>query len=306
MTCSETAVDLQSKRLWAWGKVILLGEHSVVYGHQALAGAVDRGIQCRIVSEGTARLSVPAWDLEISADDSDNPASAAFAAVLAATGSKPISLQGETNLPCAAGLGSSAALCVAIARSIRPSASETEIASFANAGEQCFHKSPSGVDVALSLHGGVGVYSKATGLRPLQPAPLRLVIALSGIGRSTAVQVGKVSQRLREDPSAHAHIEELGRITEDGVIALEQTRLEELGRLMNRCHEHLCALGVSTPALDAMVAAAKSAGAIGAKLTGAGGGGAIICLAPSNEEKVCKSLQAQGFECFTAQMGVSP
>ncbi len=290
----------------AMGKVILLGEHAVVYGHPALAGGISRGVTTidQVVeknSKKTSRLRIPDWDLDLSSD-TQHPVALAFAAMLEAANVGFADLQLRSDLPAGAGLGSSAAMCVAIARCICDSDGE-QVLEIANAGEACFHDTPSGIDVALSMSGGIASYQKGSGLTTLACPALPIVVGLSGIPRSTAKMVTLVRDVLRENSALESVISEIANLTREGQSALVSGDLDQLGSCMNRCHRELSRLGVSVDTLDTMVGIAQSAGAIGAKLTGAGGGGAIIALAPKREHEVCSALREAGFESFSTKLG---
>ena len=296
----------------AWGKVILLGEHAVVYGHKAIAGAIHRGVRCRCTPSPLARLRVPAWKVDVQAGD-EHPVARAFEAMLSAAESGPVEIDTEACLPAAAGLGSSAALCVAIARALRPELADPKLQELANRGEACFHESPSGIDVALSCSGGIGVYRKSSGLTALQCPTLPLVVGLSGVARSTADMVAGVRERLHAAPDLHGgaqggiqgSMQAIADQAEGGHEALLAGNLQRLGELMNQNHKSLQELGVSVGALDRMVHAARAAGALGAKLTGAGGGGAMIALAPGRQEAVHQELQTLGYQSFITTLGAS-
>ena len=283
------------------GKIIVLGEHAVVYGHMALAGAMDTKVHCSATPSPETSLLVPAWGIDAKESDNDLLGQA-LRALRSAAQVDPALLQVETTLPAAAGLGSSAALSLAIAMALRPDASSKEHREIAAAGEACFHSAPSGIDVALCQHGGIATYVKNGGLTEMDVPPLSLVVGLSGLPRSTATQVAGVARRMK-DPLTVAAIAKIGDIAIDGSEALRHGDLPALGTYMNQCHDALSDLGVSIDALDTMVAAAREAGALGAKLTGAGGGGAMIALAPGNEPHVQSALEALGYQAFTTRLG---
>ncbi len=286
----------------ASGKVILLGEHAVVYGHMALAGAIDTKVHCSATPSPNTSLVVPSWGID-TAETDDDVLGQALRALRSAAQVAPARLHVQTTLPAAAGLGSSAALSLAIAMALRPDASPAEHREIAAAGEACFHDRPSGIDVALCQHGGIASYSKESGLKPIDVKPLSLVIGLSGVSRSTATQVAAVAKRLQEDAATEQTIECLGDIAIEGIEAVSRGKLGVLGDCMNACHEALRDIGVSIDVLDSMVHTARKAGALGAKLTGAGGGGAMIALAPGNEERVQAALQELGYQAFTTNLG---
>ena len=286
----------------AWGKVILLGEHAVVYGHKAIAGAIHVGVRCSARPASVSSLTAEAWGLSLTASD-DNLVARAFAALLSASGSAPKHIDAQALLPAGAGLGSSAALCVALARALKPGTSGAELHSLANLGESIFHDNPSGIDVALSADGGIGIYTKAGGLKALQCPALPLVIGLSGVERSTAAMVSGVQERRARDQRIDKSLEAIAALCEAGIVDLLAGNHGALGTKMTQNHRLLCDIGVSIPRLDQMVDVALEAGALGAKLTGAGGGGAMIALAPQGQEKIVAALQDLGCEAFVTTLG---
>ena len=302
-----------------WGKIILLGEHAVVYGYPALAAALDRGVALSLVptpAGGPLRLDIPSWELRVAApkffDSSDeHPAARGLAAIADALGAgRPsVSLVGEAQIPHGAGLGSSAALAVAIARSLarhlRLVADPATIGAAANASEAIFHGTPSGFDVALAIAGGIGVYRKSSGLRAIVAPPIRVIVGLSGAPRSTATMVARVAE-VTGGKADDRRLRELAALTDTGTTALLGKNPAMLGEAMDRAHVLLGELGVSTPQLDLLCDAARTAGANGAKLTGAGGGGAVIALAPRDREAaVLAAWKASGVGGFVATIGGS-
>jgi mevalonate kinase len=292
-----------------FGKIILLGEHAVVYGYPALAAALDRGVTMAPVptpAGGALRLDLRAWNVAIAATD-DHPVARSLAAIADAldAGRPPMSLVGDAQLPPGAGLGSSAALAVAITRAFlvylkRPLDVAT-VTQVAGVSETLVHGRPSGVDVALAIAGGVGVFRRAAGLSPLANAPaLRVLVGPSGAPRSTGAMVERVAASVAGQAD-DARLRELGSLTDAGTLSLLAGDGAALGAAMNRAHTLLADLGVSTPQLDALCQAARQAGATGAKLTGAGGGGAVIAIAPRDREAaVLAAWKLAGVDGFVA------
>lgn len=305
------------------GKIILLGEHSVVYGYPALAGAIDRGVRLGAVptpAGGALRIDIPSWNAKLSWQD-DHPLARGLTAIAdhLDIGRGSATLVGEAQIPLGAGLGGSAAFGVAVARALidfRHRQSEAaagpasapsldEVTAAANASEQLLHGRASGVDTALAACGGIGVFRKAGGLRPLRVPALRVIVGLSGEQRSTAAMIQRVRQATsgaEDDP----RLKELGNLTDNGTQALLGGDSVGLGAAMNRAHAVLGELGVSTPFLDQLCESARRAGASGAKLTGAGGGGAVIAIAARDQESaVLAAWRANGASGFVAQLGES-
>lgn len=296
----------------AYGKVIVVGEHAVVHGHAALAAAIDRKVLVWFEGRpsGPISLAVPHWNLSVTTGE-ENPLAQALAVLVREVGVDhlSVSLHAVAELPPAVGLGSSAAMMVAVTRALAAAAGRRlepeRIEEIAGVGEQRFHANPSGIDVVLAARGGIGLYRRGEGLTPVTPAsPLVLAVGLTGETRRTSDMVNKVTAALAAKPAAtEAQLGELGRGAEDAAAALERGDLHALGPIMQRAQEILAGLGLSTRALDLMIDTAMRAGAFGAKLTGAGGGGAIIALAPGRTDEVVAAWRALGREAFSVTAG---
>lgn len=272
----------------AHGKVILLGEHAVVHGEPALAAGLPDGItlSARRREDRTAplQLAIPDWDLNLELrPDTEHPVARAAMEVLAHCDG-PLTgwiIEGRSPLPARAGLGSSAALSVALARLVLgPDADPEEAVAASMAGERVFHGTPSGIDSEVSARGGVLQYARGHAAEPVAlRRGLHLVVIPSGVPRSTAEQVAKVARKLERWPTlAGPVVRTLGETATEGRYALAQGATERLGELMSFAHALLRAVDVSSPVLDRLCDAAMQAGALGAKLTGAGHGGCVIAL----------------------------
>ncbi|MDB4957564.1 MAG: mevalonate kinase [Myxococcales bacterium] len=293
------------------GKIILLGEHAVVYGYPALAAALDRGVRIDAVptpAGGSMRVDVPSWNLRVKAED-DHAFARGLCAIADAIGlGRPsLTLVGDAQIPPGAGLGASAAFAVAISRALleysKQPVTAASVTAAATASERVIHGNPSGVDVALAIAGGIGVFRKSSGLRTIQPAPLRVIVGPSGAPRSTAAMIERVSQATA-GASADARLHELGALSDTGTNALLAGNLAGLGTAMNRAHALLGELGVSTPLLDGLCEIARKLGAYGSKLTGAGGGGAVIAIAPREREaEIAAAWKKAGVTSFVATVG---
>ncbi len=293
------------------GKIILLGEHSVVYGFPALAAALDRGVKIDAVptpAGGPLRVDVPSWNLKLTADD-DHSFARGLCAIADAVGlgRPPLSLIGDAQIPPGAGLGASAAFAVAIARALlahlKKPGDAAAVTEAANASESVLHGKASGVDVALAVHGGIGVFRKSTGLRKIQIPPLRVLVGPTGAPRSTAAMVDRVAQATSGSVDDN-RLRELGGLCDTGTASLLAGNLGALGADMNRAHELLGGLGVSTPLLDALCDVARKLGAYGAKLTGAGGGGSVIAIAPKDKEaEILAAWKSASVNGFVATIG---
>ncbi len=289
------------------GKVILVGEHAVVYGHAALAAGISAGVTA-FATAGTGRLRVPAWSLEAAADDGSD-VGRALAAVLDRFGTRALDFDVDAQIPSRAGVGSSAALAVALAQAAARATGREDhatIDSAVNDAESVFHGTPSGIDAAAAASGAVGRFTRKDGwqrVRVLQT--ITICVGLSGRPRDTAAQVAAVARLRERMPATNDVLALLGRLAGDAEAALASGDIDGLGRLLDAAHGLLAALRLSSPELDALVHGARSAGAIGAKLTGAGGGGAVIALAPGHERDVLARWRAAGFEGFTTEIAAT-
>ncbi|MFT7518314.1 MAG: mevalonate kinase [Kiritimatiellia bacterium] len=270
------------------GKLILTGEHAVVYGHAALAVAVDRGTTVRLWScEGATRT-----DPTTPCDDRLQMA------LLRALPAQGWCVQIESDVPIGRGMGSSAALSVGLVRALANAEGRapdtTTIFEQSLALERIFHGTPSGLDNAVSARGGALRYRRGPPASFVTvPCPTwPLVVLDSGVSGNTAQLVAEVGRRRPSiDPVLHA----IGELVTEVERALGSP--EDLGPLLTQNHELLRRIGVSNNVLDGMVDLALRAGASGAKLAGAGGGGVVIALAPDPDAIVRAAINA-GMNAF--------
>jgi mevalonate kinase len=283
----------------AHGKVILLGEHSVVYGHRALAGALADGAAVE-VAPGRGMLRVPEWNVVIDPAASDDSVLArAYAAILVHATARDIDLTLRFSLPTGAGLGSSAAMAVAIGRAL--GLAGATLAQAAMDAETVIHGKPSGLDHTVALAGGFGVFTRAAGLRPVAAPPLTLAIGHTGKTRDTKGRVARVAELVAErGDEVRARFAAIERLVDAGRAAVERGAVGELGAAMNENQRHLEALEVSCPEIERLCGIARDAGAVGAKLTGGGGGGCVIAV--GREADVIAAWQRAGFRGFLAEV----
>ena len=211
----------------------------------------------------------------------------------------------NTGLSIGVGLGSSAALSVALARVLLAVAGQPEeisaVEQLAGTAEAVFHQRPSGVDVAGAARGSTLLFARGVDPVPCRVgAGLELVIARVHDAPPTSEVVAAVRSRRNADPEAYDQIfGDIGALVRSGVDALVSGDVRALGMLFDKNQELLRVVGVSTHGLDAACETAKAAGALGAKLTGAGGGGCIIALAAGNADAISRELRAICRPVFT-------
>jgi hydroxymethylglutaryl-CoA reductase len=274
----------------AAGKIILLGEHGVVYGRHALALPIPSAV-------GVTLTEAP----ELSHDLPAEFVTKLFAELGVTATNWRIDI--DSRLPFGKGLGSSAAVAVALARAcdaqLDLGLDNERINAIAFESEKLAHGTPSGVDNTLATYARPMLFNNDGELQfeLLEPASAPpVVIAWGDATGSTKEMVAGVRERYS---SAVAHFDaifdEMGRLSQEGARMLEDGDWEGLGRLMNICQGLLNAIGVSTPQLERMVALARQSGAAGAKLTGAGGGGSIVAMCPGTVDKVARALRRGGY-----------
>ncbi len=275
----------------ACGKCILLGEHAVVYGFPALAIPVA-GLRARaelVESESPFQIDAPDIGLTTALEilPADHPLAFCIRQTyeVLGTGIPAARLSIASDIPVASGLGSGAAVSTAIVRVLSAAAGRdlppAEISRIVFEVERIYHGTPSGVDNTVIAYERPVYFQQGRepGLVRIE-ARMELLLADSGVRSETRSAVGGVRERWQADPGGYDDLfRKIGALADPGRRALENGDAKSLGETMNRCHELLQAVGVSTPDLDRLVDAARKAGALGAKLTGAGLGGNIVALA---------------------------
>lgn len=294
------------------GKVILMGEHAVVYGQPALAIPVF-GVEARAEvfpfpagQPGEVYLDAPQvalHDVPVSSLPAAHPLRVAVAQALGSAGSPsfPLKVRVEATIPMAAGLGSSAAVAVALLRALTRALGKDlppdVISALAYEVEKIHHGTPSGVDNTTVAFARPVYFRKGHPPEPLEVGgPFTLLIGDTGVPASTKDTVARVREGWLQDRAGYeARFRAIGALVEEGRRALARGDAPVLGRLMDENHALLRSLGVSHPTLERLVAAARAAGAWGAKLSGGGGGGNMIALVPPEKATVVtQALQRAG------------
>ena len=313
----------------ACGKVILLGEHAVVYGRSALAAPIPLAVEARVVDSASGvQLLIPRWGVEQRVPPvGEHPAGAAGILALLLErlelADRAMTIEVFPNVPRAMGLGGSAALAVSIIRALDLhfglNLSAEDINAFAFACEQAAHGTPSGVDNTLATYGATMLYRNADAGDDAHPGnaagtarftelslarPLPVVIGLSGKESLTATSVARVARAWRRNqPRYEGIFDQIDALARAGADAARDGELEELGELMNLCHGYLNALQVSTRELEELVDIARRHGALGAKLTGGGGGGSIVALCPDGGDAAAAAIKAAGYDALAFAIG---
>ena len=274
------------------GKIILMGEHAVVYGRPAMAAPVYQvqAAATLTVEEGAAELWIDAADLNQRFALSTAPAAEPLAQALRLTLTavqRPApggELRVRSTIPVAGGMGSGAAVSTAIVRVVAAWAGQAlppaAVSALAYEVERLHHGTPSGIDNTVIACAQPVWFVKGQPPQPFAiPHTFWLVIASTGIASPTRETVGDVRRQWQADPTLYECLfDEVAGLVNAGRAAMLAGDWSRLGALMTANHAVLGQLGVSAPILDRLVAAATAAGAFGAKLSGGGRGGNVIAL----------------------------
>jgi mevalonate kinase len=289
------------------GKIILFGEHAVVYARPAMAVPV---LQVR----AEAAIEPRAGFVEIDAEDigrqyalQDAPPEDPIATMIERTGAwfgiepEGFALQIRSTIPVARGLGSGAAVSVAIGRAIAKflgrDLPREQLSALAFEVEKLHHGTPSGIDNTVIAFEQPVYFVRGEPITAFTVAqPFRIVIADTGVVSPTRIAVGDVRRQWETERVRYeALFDQIGAITRAARTAIEGGDIDALGPLMNANHQLAREIGVSSPEIEALLRAALNAGARGAKLSGAGRGGNVIALVDEeNPEKLVRALLDAG------------
>ncbi len=315
-------------RSTAPGKVYLFGEHAVVYGEPAVPCAIERRARVSVERRSDDRLRVEAGDLSIDGfaveygADADGPeidapeplVSAATAyvdeaidqATDAAGEDAGFDVTIESEIPLGGGLGSSAAVVVATidaaTRELGHPLERDELADRAFRTEYAVQDGQASRADTFCVTAGGAVRVEGDDCQTIEAPDLPLVVGFDGGAGETGELVAGVGALREEYGFAADTVGAIGDLVREGEAALAAGDASEVGRLMDFNHGLLSALGVSARSLDSMVWAAREAGALGAKLTGAGGGGSIVALDPTEATETALELTPACEEVFRAEL----
>ncbi len=279
----------------AHGKIILIGEHSVVYNHKAIVIPLKhQTVSVTLTRAQTMHLISDFYQGPLhKSPESLQPLVTIITSLKDTLKTANQTITIKNSLPISAGFGSSAALFKALSAAFYQLAqhqlTHDQWLTWINKGETLAHGNPSGIDMIATLSNGPFVYQKDHEINPLTtPTKGYLVVVNTGDKPPTKTMVDLVKNRIKR-PEGNTALTRLSSETNAALNAYQAQALKPLGQAMINAHNALKTLGVSTDKLDKTVQAALDHGALGAKLSGGGGGGAVIALC----ENVKKALSVQ-------------
>ncbi len=322
-------------------KVILFGEHAVVYDRLGIAAATEKYTIISINSGDTDTISIKSKNLglenkmnkadifkiienidklreqnkideikELAKQDKLLPSFVVAGKIMKEYEFKPCSIEIDSEVP--KNLGSSASVFNGIAKAVSEylglGLSKEKIGYFANEGDKVVHGTPSGIDAYTIAYGGWVCYRKSEGVKPLKiDFELPLIIVDSGEPARTGETVGYVrKQKEKKSEFVNSVLDRLDEISHKGMDAIKLQNLEKIGELMTDYYQELRKLDISTPKLDEIIHIALKNNALGAKPTGGWGGGNCIVLAKSQKqaEELMRKYGSQGYKVFQTKLGV--
>lgn len=309
---ASSAAPLDAQTGCGHGKIILFGEHAVVYGKRAIAAPVPLAVHARVVdTDKGVWIVMPRWGMEQRLHDDPKNRSAieeigALILDKLGLGDRAMRIEVYSEIPRAMGLGGSAAVAVAIIRALdlhyELGLSDEDVNRYAYLAEQVAHGTPSGIDNTVATYGRPIIYRAGS---PPQieelyfDQPIRFVIGITGSESLTAKTVARVRTAREKNRAVIDRVfRGIDALTGQALAAIKKHDLERLGDLMNVCHGLLNSLQVSSWELEELIQIARENGALGAKLTGGGGGGSMIALCPENAERVIQAMNAGGYQAF--------
>jgi mevalonate kinase len=297
------------------GKVILFGEHFVVYGVRAILCAINKRITVSAEKIEGGKISIKSniGNLELETgkliSEINSPLKPFYylADKMLKNENTGIEIIVESDIPLGVGLGSSSACCVAGAAAISrlfKKISKEEILALAIEAEKTIFENTSGADCTVCTYGGIMDYDKENGFHKIESEPnFHLVIANSSIEHSTESVVKDVRKFKENDESGFSSLcKKESKLVEDVLELLKENDIKKLGIKVKENQEYLETIGISNEKLREMIKIGQTE-SFGAKITGAGGGGCIYALTDgSNLEQTINQFKDKNYDCFSVKI----
>ncbi len=297
------------------GKVILFGEHFVVYGIKSILCSINKRVTVTAEKTNERKISINSGIGKLvlepneSISEINSPLKPFYYLANKAIKDQNIGLkiQIESEIPLGAGLGSSSACCVAGAAAIFKlfgEISKEKILEIAIEAEKTIYQNTSGADCTVSTYGGLMEYDKNNGFRKLEDEPnFQLVIANSNIEHSTETMVSRVKEFENKNKEKFHELSNLeSNLVNEVLKLIKENKIKEIGEKINQNQKFLEEIGISNNQLDEMIKIGQKI-SYGAKITGSGGGGCIFALTnESNLDETIKEFVNKEYECFATKI----
>jgi len=297
------------------GKVILFGEHFVVYGVKAILCSINKRVTVTAEKTSERKISINSkiGKLELEPgkpiSEINSPLKPFYYLANKSIENKDsgIRIQIDSEIPLGAGLGSSSACCVAGAAAIFKlfgNISREEVLKLAIEAERTIFENTSGADCTVCTYGGIIEYGKNKGFKKIEYEPnFQLVIINSNIEHSTQSMVSKVKEFENKNTEEFSRLSDLeSKLIEDVLKLVKENKIQEIGQKMNQNQKYLENIGISNKELTKMVRIGQES-SFGAKITGSGGGGCIFALTnESNLQNILKKFKDNNYECFSTKI----
>jgi len=297
------------------GKVILFGEHFVVYGVKAILCSINKRVTVTAEKIDERKISINSeignivLDPGKSISEINSPLKPFYylANKVIENQNKGIQINIDSEIPLGAGLGSSSACCVAGAAAIFRlfgEISKEEILKHAIEAEKTIFENTSGADCTVCTYGGIMEYDKKQGFKKIENEPnFHLVIVNSNIKHSTESMVSKVKQFEIENEEEFTKLcDQESKLVKDVLELLKENNTSKIGEKINQNQEYLEIIGISNNELRKMIKMGQKS-SFGAKITGSGGGGCIFAITnKSNLDKTLKEFKNKNYDCFSVKI----
>ncbi|MDC0522621.1 mevalonate kinase [Nitrosopumilus sp.] len=297
------------------GKVILFGEHFVVYGVKAILCSINKRVRVTAEKTSERKISINSkiGKLELEPDkpisEINSPLKPFYYLANKSIENKDsgIRIQIDSEIPLGAGLGSSSACCVAGAAAIFKlfgNISREKVLKLAIEAERTIFENTSGADCTVCTYGGIMEYDKNKGFKKIEYEPnFQLVIINSNIEHSTQSMVSKVKEFENKNTEEFSRLSDLeSKLVEDVLKLVKENKIQEIGQKMNQNQKYLENIGISNKELTKMIRIGQES-SFGAKITGSGGGGCIFALTnESNLQNILKKFKDNNYECFSTKI----
>ena len=297
------------------GKVILFGEHFVVYGVKAILCSINKRVTVTAEKINERKISINSkignivLDPGKSISEINSPLKPFYylANKVIENQNTGIQINIDSEIPLGAGLGSSSACCVAGAAAIFRlfgEISKEEILKHAIEAEKTIFENTSGADCTVCTYGGIMEYDKKQGFKKIENEPnFHLVIVNSNIKHSTESMVSKVKQFEIENEEEFTKLcDQESKLVKDVLELLKENNTSKIGEKINQNQEYLEIIGISNNELRKMIKMGQKS-SFGAKITGSGGGGCIFAITnKSNLDKTLKEFKNKNYDCFSVKI----